>query len=56
MNSAGWKMRSPMRRNWPDLTDYKRVELPEQKDLFEQIMADLNGQARTMDRHAMARG
>jgi len=29
-----------------DLTDYKRVELPAQKDLFEQIMADLNGQAR----------
>jgi len=28
------------------LTDYKRVELPVQKDLFEQIMADLSGQAR----------
>lgn len=29
------------------LSDYKRVELPEQKDLFEQIIADLNGQARS---------
>ena len=29
-----------------NLTDYKRVELPEQKDLLEQIVADLNGQAR----------
>jgi protease-4 len=29
-----------------ELTDYKRVELPEQKDLFQQIMADLNGQMR----------
>lgn len=29
-----------------NLTNYKRVELPEQKDLFQQIMADLNGQAR----------
>jgi len=28
------------------LTDYKRVELPVQKDFFEQIMADLSGQAR----------
>jgi len=29
-----------------NLSDYKRVELPEQKDLFQQIMADLNGTAR----------
>ncbi len=29
-----------------NLTDYKRVELPEQKDLLQQILADLNGQAR----------
>lgn len=29
-----------------ELTDYKRVEMPEQKDLFQQIMADLNGQMR----------
>jgi protease-4 len=28
------------------LTDYKRVEMPEQKDLFQQILADLNGQAK----------
>jgi protease-4 len=29
------------------LSDYKRLEMPEQKDLFEQIIADLNGQVRT---------
>lgn len=29
------------------LSAYKRVEMPEQKDLFEQIIADLNGQVRT---------
>lgn len=29
-----------------NLSEYKRVELPEQKDLFQQIMADLNGTAR----------
>ncbi len=29
-----------------NLTDYKQVELPEQKDLLQQILADLNGQAR----------
>lgn len=28
------------------LEDYERVELPEQKDLLEQLLADLNGQAR----------
>ena len=28
------------------LTDYRRVELPEQKDLFQQFMEDLNGTAR----------
>jgi protease-4 len=28
------------------LTDYKRIELPEQKDLLQQILEDLNGQAR----------
>lgn len=28
------------------LTDYRRVELPEQKDLFQQLMEDLNGTAR----------
>lgn len=30
-----------------DLSDYKRVELPKQKDLFQQIMEDLNGTARS---------
>lgn len=30
-----------------NLSDYRQVELPEQKDLFQQIMADINGQART---------
>ncbi len=29
------------------LTDHSRVELPEQKDLFEQIMEDLSGRTRT---------
>lgn len=29
------------------ITAYKRVELPEQKDLFQQIMEDLNGTARS---------
>jgi len=29
------------------LTDYRRVELPKQKDLFEQLMKELNVQART---------
>jgi protease IV len=29
-----------------NLTSYKRVELPEQKDLLQQILADINGQAR----------
>ncbi|HQV75803.1 MAG: signal peptide peptidase SppA [Flavobacteriales bacterium] len=31
--------------NLAGLSDPKRVEMPEQKDLFEQIMADLNGSA-----------
>ena len=31
--------------NLAGLSDLKRVEMPEQKDLFEQIMADLNGSA-----------
>ncbi|MBL7955125.1 MAG: signal peptide peptidase SppA [Flavobacteriales bacterium] len=30
-----------------NLTDYRRVELPEQKDFFEQLMQDLNGTARS---------
>ena len=29
------------------ISDYKRVELPKQKDLFQQIMEDLNGTARS---------
>jgi protease-4 len=29
------------------ISDHRRVELPEQKDLFEQIMTDLNGQMST---------
>ena len=29
------------------LTDYRTVDYPEQKGFFEQLMADLNGQART---------
>lgn len=29
-----------------NLVDYNRVELPEQKDLFQQVMEDLNGTAR----------
>jgi len=30
-----------------NLTEYRRVELPEQKDFFEQLMQDLNGTARS---------
>ncbi|HNU57085.1 MAG TPA: signal peptide peptidase SppA [Flavobacteriales bacterium] len=30
-----------------NISDYKRVELPKQKDLFQQIMEDLNGTARS---------